>query len=53
MRQARQSLLGGVPVNRAKAAQVACVEGLQQIERLRAAHFANDDSIGPVPESGP
>ena len=49
MRQARQSLLGGVSVNRAEAAQVARVEGLQQIERLRAAHLADDDSIGAVP----
>ena len=53
MRQARQGLLGGIPVNRAEAAQVARVEGLQQIECLRAAYLAHDDSIGSVPESGP
>src|SRR3954470_7917504 len=53
MRQARQGLLGGVPVNRAEAAQVARVESLQQIECLRAAHLADDDSIGSMPESGP
>src|SRR4029077_9282065 len=53
MRQTRQGLLGRVPVNRAEAAQVARVEGLQQIECLCAAHLADDDSIGPVPESGP
>ena len=53
MRQPRQSLIGGIPVNRAHAAQVARVEGLQQIERLCTAYFTDDDSIGSVSESGP
>ena len=31
-------------------AAVAGVEGLQQVGRFAAAHFADDDVIGPVPQ---
>ena len=48
VRQARQRLLGGVRVNRAEAAEMAGVERLQQVERLGAAHLADEDAIGSV-----
>src|SRR5256885_1853025 len=52
MRQARQRLIGGIPMNRAEAAKVTRVECLQQVERLRPAYLTDDDSIGSVPQSG-
>ena len=53
MRQPRQCLLGGVRVNRAQAAEMAGVQRLQQVERFRAAHLADQDPIRPVPQRGP
>ena len=53
VRQSRQRLLGGVRVDGAERALVAGVERLQQVERLCAAHFANQDPIGPVPQRRP
>ena len=53
MRQPHQRLVGGVRVNRAEAAEVARVQGLQQIECLGAAHLADEDAIGPMPERRP
>ena len=35
-----------------QAAQVAGVERLQQVERFAAAHLADEDAIGPVPQGG-
>ena len=53
MREPRQCLLGGVRVNRRQAAEVAGVERLQQVERLRTADFSNQNAIGVSPEQGP
>ena len=52
VRQARERLLGGVRVNRAQAAEMAGVQRLQQVERLGAAHLADQDAIGPMTERG-
>ena len=53
MRQPRQGLLGGVRVNRAHAAEMPSVQRLQQIERFRASHLADEDAVGPVAKRGP
>jgi hypothetical protein len=38
---------GRVGVERAHGAVVAGVHGLEEVERLRAAHLAHDDPLGP------
>ena len=53
MRQARQGLLGGVCVDRAQTAEMARVQRLQQVERLSAAHLADEDAIRPMTKRGP
>ena len=50
MRKPSERLFGRIPVNRAEASKVAGVERLQQVERLRASHFAEQDSIGTMTE---
>src|SRR5581483_7703518 len=41
----------GVRVNRSHGALVARIHGLQHVEGLLAAHFANDDSVGAHAEA--
>src|SRR4051812_12125846 len=52
MRQARQRLVGGIRMDGAEASEVTGVEGLQEVEGLTAAHLADDDAIGPMPQRG-
>ena len=52
-RQARQGALGVVRVDGGERTAVAGVEGLQQVGRFAAAHFADDDVIGAVPQGVP
>ena len=52
MRQAGERLLGGVRVDGAQAAEMTGVERLQQVERFRATHLANQDAIRPVAKRG-
>ena len=42
-----EGLARAVGVQRAHRAVVARVHGLQQVERLRSAHLADDDALGP------
>jgi len=51
-RESRERLLGRVRVNGRERPGVAGVEGLEQVERLAAAHLADDDPIGSVTERG-
>ena len=50
VREPRQRLLGGVRVDRRQAAEMAGVERLQQVERFRTAHLADEDAIGTMAE---
>ena len=50
VREARERLLGGVRVNRAQAAEVACVERLQEVERFCPTHLSNEDAIRAMAE---
>ena len=52
MCHSRECLFGLVRVNGAEAPEVPRIEGLQQVERFGAAHFADDDAVGPVTEGG-
>jgi hypothetical protein len=49
MCQPRERLLGVVRVNRRKASEMACIEGLQQVKRFRTADLANEDAVGTMP----
>ena len=49
-RQAGQGALRVVGVDGGERSAVARVEGLQEVGRFAAAHFADDDVIGPVPQ---
>jgi hypothetical protein len=50
MREARERLLGRVRVNRAQAAEVACIERLQEVERFCPTHLSNEDAIRAMAE---
>ena len=52
VREARERLLGGVRVDRAQAAEVAGVERLQEVERFRPAHLADEDAIRAMAQRG-
>ena len=52
MRQPRECLARRVRMDRAQAAKMSRIEGLQQIERLRPAHLADENAIGPMPKGG-
>ena len=49
-RQAGQGAVGVVRMDDGERAAVSGVEGLQQVGRFGAAHFAEDDVIGPLPQ---
>ena len=49
-RQPREGALGVVRVDGGQGSAVAGVEGLQQVGGFAAAHLADDDVIGPVPQ---
>ena len=40
-----------IGVDRGERAVVAGVEGLEHVERLRPAHLADDDAVGPHPQA--
>src|SRR5947199_5204297 len=44
----RERLLCGVCMDCAQAAEMTCVEGLQEVKRFRASDLADQDSIGPM-----
>src|SRR5690349_14434259 len=48
--QPRERLLRRVCVNSTEAAQMSRVQGLKEVEGLRATDFANDDAVWPMPE---
>src|SRR3954447_15434687 len=50
MREPRQGLVGGIRMDRTEASEVTGVEGLQEVEGFGAAHLADDDAIGAVPQ---
>jgi hypothetical protein len=52
MRQPRERLLSGVRMDRAQAAEMSGVQGLQQVECLGAADFADQNAIGPMTKRG-
>jgi hypothetical protein len=52
VREASDGLAGGIGMKRTEATSVPCVQGLEQIKGFSTTHFADDDSVRPVAQSG-
>src|SRR5262245_6547466 len=52
MREPRQRLFGVVRMDRRHASQMAGVERLQEVKRLRTANLPDENPVGAMPERG-
>jgi hypothetical protein len=50
LRQALQGLLRSIRVNSGKRSTMTSVERVQEHARFPTTHFANNNSVGPVPK---
>ena len=52
IRKTSNGLAGGIGVKRTQAARVTRVQCLEQVEGFSSPHFADNDSVWPVPQGG-